>query len=373
AQPIVITDAANDTAIGPLREAILREGLRALAFVPLVSCGRVIGKFMVYHDLPHTFSAQELQVCQTIAGHVAYALERARAEHALREADRRKDLFLATLGHELRNPLAPLANMLQILEKDGLEGEVRARGLEVMHRQVRHLVRLVDDLVDMSRISRGKSELRRERIDLRALVQATVDDTRSRSSAKDQTITLVVGNGPLEIEGDVTRVTQIFENLLNNACKFTPRGGCIDVEVDRDRAAAVLRVRDTGIGIAAEDLTRIFDLFSQVEEPLQRSQGGLGIGLALVRDLVALHGGTIEASSAGIGCGSGFTVRLPLATGPSDAVVIPTETRPAGAIPRRRILVVDDNRDAAESLVMLLEPQGHEVQTAFDGLEAVAV
>jgi PAS domain S-box-containing protein len=235
--------------------------------------------------------------------------DRVRAEEALREADRRKDEFLATLAHELRNPLAPIRNALEILRMTG--GGERIR--ETMERQVAQLVRLVDDLLDVSRITRGKVKLRTARIDLASVVEGAVETSRPVIEAAGHRLTVAPAPGPLVLEADPARLAQVLSNLLNNAAKYTEPGGQIWLTVEREASHAVLRVRDTGIGIPADMLQRVFEMFTQVDRSAGHAQGGLGIGLALVRSLVQLHGGAVQAHSDGPGQGSEFTVRLPLA------------------------------------------------------------
>lgn len=372
ATTITVPDVTADPAMAEYRQTFLDEGIRALSFIPLVSGARVVGKFMVYYDRPHTFSEEERQVCQTIADHVTYAIERARAERALRESSRRKDEFLALLGHELRNPLAPLRNMLEVMDTVDLDAELLARARRTMGRQVDHLVRLVDDLLDVSRISRGVITLRPERVELRALARDTAEGFLPVCREKQQE--LIVSEGePVYLQADPTRVTQVLENLLSNASKFTDTGGRIAIEVERDGRSAVIRVRDTGIGIEPAQLPHIFDMFSRAGDPRKDPRfGGLGIGLSLVRSLVEMHGGTIEGRSDGAGLGSEFIVRLPIA----EAVDVAASGQPKtsdshNGARSRRVLVVDDNRDAADALSILLSQQGHEVHTVFDGLEAV--
>lgn len=386
ARPFFVSDVEEDETLGELRHAILREGIRSLSFIPLVSGARVRGKFMVYYDQPHEFTAGELQLCETIAGHVADSMERVQAQSALeeneerlrsavdalREADRRKDEFLAILSHELRNPLAPLMNVLEIMKGEEVDAGLPERVREVMERQLDHLVRLVDDLLDVSRISRGKIELRRERVDIAGVVRDAIETVRPLCEQNEHELEVELPKIPLYLDADPLRLTQVVGNLLNNASNYTQRGGRIKLMVRVEDENAVIRVRDDGIGIEAEQLQRIFDMFSQGEDPICRSGSGLGIGLALVRSLVELHGGVIEAHSAGHGRGSEFTVRLPLGdAGDTRSSLKQPDAQESGSLPRR-ILVVDDHRDAAETLAMLLEAGGHDVHVAFDGPEAVA-
>jgi signal transduction histidine kinase/CheY-like chemotaxis protein len=290
---------------------------------------------------------------------------------ALKESDRRKNEFLAMLAHELRNPLAPIRNALQILRLTGGDSKAVRSASEMMERQVGQMVRLVDDLLDVSRISRGKIELRKERIELASVVHHAVEASRSLYKNMNHEMTVTLPPKQIYLNADPTRLAQAVGNLLNNACKFTDRGGRISLTVEREGEQAVIRVRDSGIGIAAEELPRIFDMFTQLDTSLERSVSGLGIGLTLVKSLVEMHGGTVEAHSAGKYQGSEFVVRLPIMVKtPKPPPPEPTVSAPP-LTTARRILVVDDNRDSALSLALLLRLSGHETHTAFDGLEAV--
>jgi PAS domain S-box-containing protein len=305
--------------------------------------------------------------------------DRKRAEEALQEADRRKDVFLAMLAHELRNPLAPIANALHLVRLQG--GDARP-ALDVIERQVEHMVRLVDDLLDVSRITRGQIKLQKKQVDLAVVISRAVESSRPLIEARRHTLDVRLPDGPLPVEGDQVRLAQVILNLLINAAKYTPEGGQIWLTVEREPGAAgspgqaVVRVRDTGMGIPAEMLAGIFDLFTQVERTLDRAEGGLGIGLSLVRSLTELHGGSVEVRSEGPGQGSEFAVRLPLAVG-ARGLVAPEqaaeENKAAASSPGRRILVVDDVRDSADSLATLLRLFGNDVRTAYEGRQALAV
>jgi len=298
--------------------------------------------------------------------------DRKRMEQDLRDADRRKDEFLATLAHELRNPLAPIRNALQIMRRPGTDRGQIETARDIMERQLEQMVRLIDDLIDVSRISRGALDLRREPVDLADVVQHAVEASGPLIEGAGQVLTVDLPDDPVPLDADLQRLAQVFSNLLNNASKFTPRGGRIAIEVERMDGTVAVIVRDTGVGIPPDKIGSIFDLFTQVESPLERTQSGLGIGLTLVKRIVEMHGGTVEAKSAGMGSGSEFVVRLPLGTadvGPGRAAAAATGGHSAG---RRRILVVDDNKDGADSLAMLLKVAGHQVHTAHDGLEAIA-
>ena len=287
---------------------------------------------------------------------------------ALIEADRRKDEFLATLAHELRNPLAPIRNGLHILKLAGKAEGAVANVYQVLDRQVNHLVRLVDDLMEVSRITRGRVQLRKEHTDVQAVVHAAIEASRPFIDEAGHRLELSLPAEPLRIEGDTMRLAQVITNLLNNAAKYTDRGGRILLTARREGAAAVVSVRDNGRGISAEMLPRVFELFAQAAPGHDWSRGGLGIGLTLVRNLVELHGGSVEARSEGIGHGSEFSVRLPLEPAAASAA----EAAPgAGPLASRRVLVVDDNRDAADSLGVLLTLLGVETRTAHDGMAAL--
>jgi PAS domain S-box-containing protein len=296
--------------------------------------------------------------------------ERKRAEEALKEADQRKDEFLAMLSHELRNPLTPIRNALHILKIADTDADQMVQIRDVMERQVEHLTRLVDDLLDMARITRGQIELRRERVELAAAIARAVETAQPVIDGRGQQLNVALPPEPLCVEGDLVRLAQVFANLLNNAAKYTGLAGHIWLTAERDDGEVRVRVRDDGIGMAPEVVPHIFDLFVQAGRSAARSQGGLGIGLTLVRRLVELHGGTVHASSPGPGHGSEFTVRLPLlATIPAPPPSQPRESRDVAAA--RRILVVDDNEDVADTLALLLRQGGHEVRVAHDGPAAL--
>lgn len=290
----------------------------------------------------------------------------------LQHNDRRKDEFLAMLAHELRNPLSPIQSSLEIMHLRALDDPLTRRCRDVIRRQVVQLTRLVDDLLEVSRINTGKIELRMERIDLAAAVKQGIETSRPVVDGKGHSLTLTVADATLWVRADQTRVSQVVGNLINNAAKYTEPGGSIAVQLERDGDQAVIRVRDSGIGIPREMLAAVFELFTQVNRSLDRSQGGLGIGLALVKRLVEMHGGRVEASSEGPGHGSEFVVRLPLWQGERNSAVI-DQGRTAGDGPHLRVLVVDDNTDAADLLGTLLGILGHDVHTATDGPSAIAI
>lgn len=284
----------------------------------------------------------------------------------LSNADQRKDEFLATLAHELRNPLAPMRNVLEILKLQTAGAAPYGSSLAIFERQLKHITHLVDDLMEVSRISQGQMTLRRAPVDLAAIMQAAVDDCRGLIDAGAHTLSVQLPAEPISVDGDTTRLMQVVMNLLTNAAKYTPAGGTIWLRGWREGGEALLSVRDTGIGIPAESLASVFEMFSQLAPALERSKGGLGIGLALVRGLVALHGGSVSAASDGVGLGSEFLVRLPLL---ADAAARPDVAAPASeAAPApRRVLVIDDNVDAAETMTMALDMLGYAARAANDG------
>jgi PAS domain S-box-containing protein len=298
--------------------------------------------------------------------------ERKRAMDALQEADRRKDEFLATLAHELRNPLAPIRNGLQILRLGRGNHQAEEQARSMIERQVQQMVRLIDDLLDLSRISRGKIELRRERIDLAAAVQSAVETSRPLIEQSGHELTVSLPAAPVFVDGDVTRLAQVFANLLNNAAKYTQKGGGrIRLAVEPLNGEVAVSVRDNGVGIPAPMLPHVFEMFTQVDRSLERAQGGLGIGLSIVKRLVEMHGGTVAARSEGLGRGSEFVVLLPVLTPAVHEPGLQHDEEAAAAPVRRRILVADDNVDSAASLAMMLKLMGNEVRTAHDGVEAV--
>jgi len=315
----------------------------------------------------------EQRVAERTAALEASTAELSRLASELQAADRRKDEFLALLAHELRNPLAPVRNAITILKQRPTDDPDVTWCREVIERQCDQLTRLVDDLLDISRITQGKIKLRRERVDLAAVISDAVETSRPLIDAQRHELDVIIPEEPIPIDGDRTRLTQVIANLLNNAAKYQNPRGRIELIVDRDPAGVAITIRDQGIGIAPEILSEIFELFSQGERAPDRTQGGLGIGLSLVKNLVEMHGGRVSGSSAGIGCGSEFVVHLPAAATEHVERVAPSGGPDPARQPSRRILVVDDNQDAAESLAMLLRMSGHEVMVAHDGHQALAI
>jgi PAS domain S-box-containing protein len=294
-----------------------------------------------------------------------------RIEEELKVANRRKDEFLAILAHELRNPLAPIRNGLEILRVAGDEREPVVEARVMMERQLAQMVRLVDELLDLSRISRGTIELHREACDLAAIVASAVETSRPLVDHMEHELAIRLPEETILVDADATRLAQVFANLLNNAAKYTERGGHVSLSVEASDDEVAVRVKDTGVGIPPEMLARVFDMFTQVDRSLERAQGGLGIGLSVAKQLVEMHGGRIEVSSEEGGKGSEFTVVVPRIARPVASESVPASDADARPEVRRRVLVADDNVDALTSLAMLLEIVGHEVRVAHDGLEAV--
>ncbi|MBY6243894.1 PAS domain S-box protein [Methylosinus sp. Sm6] len=355
-----------------LRAELVRSfGIQAYCCHPLLHQDRVIGTLSFGTRSRIRFSDDEIAVMKAVADLVAIAMRRVQTEQALRDADRRKDEFIATLAHELRNPLAPIGNAAHILTRKYGADFPDAPLIAMVQRQVDHLVRLVDDLLEISRISRGKIELRKESVAVSDFLRHALDASRPLIDKKGHRLDVKLAAEPLRAFGDPVRLAQIAANIINNAAKYTPPGGRIDIETAREGKEAVLRVRDNGVGIAPEMMPRVFDLFAQTQDQMRLSEGGLGIGLALVRKLVEMHGGRVEAQSAGSGRGSQFAVFLPLAEEPAAATA-PVERTSAGEGGGARALVVDDDHDVADSFALLLESLGATVRKAYDGPAGVA-
>jgi PAS domain S-box-containing protein len=309
---------------------------------------------------------------EAVAGTTRDVTDRKNMEDELRDADRRKDEFLALLAHELRNPLAPLRNGLQVLQlADATDLNVLADARAMMDRQLTHMVRLIDDLLDISRINRNKMVLRRARVSLSEVIASAVETAQSLLDESGHQLTVTLPDRPVELDADFTRLAQVFGNLLVNSAKYTPPGGRIAITAEPADDAVIVTIRDNGIGIPAESLPRIFDMFSQVDRSIERTTGGLGIGLALVKGLTEMHGGAVTVASEGQGCGSTFTVSLPVLARPA-ASVASAVSGTNQVLSGLRFLVVDDHRDGAKILSKMLRLMGNEVSTAHDGLEAFA-
>jgi PAS domain S-box-containing protein len=365
---LLVQSVNNIELLGILRDL----GLKSYIGVPLTVRGKTLGVItFINAESGHRYDNSDLAVAEDLASRAAIAIENAQLYRELRDADQRKDEFLATLAHELRNPLAPIRNGLQVLRLANADGGMVDKARSMMERQLSQMVRLVDDLLDVSRITRNKLELRKERVSLKSVIKSAVETSHPLIEKASHTFSITLPPTPLYLDADLTRLAQVFSNLLNNAVKYTEPGGRILLNGELSGSEVVVQVQDNGRGIPADALPHIFEMFSQVDRNLERAQGGLGIGLTLVRRLVEMHGGTVEAKSDGQGKGSTFVVRLPVVALP---VAIAQERRDeAGArhAAKWKVLVVDDNRDSAESLRMMLTLMGNEVRTAHDGLEAV--
>jgi PAS domain S-box-containing protein len=378
----IVAENVQELPVTAQRHAAYRaEGIASMLAIPLRLHGRIAGTLVFYYRKPRTFETVTVRLATALANLAASAISTAELyerETSLRrraeEADRRKDEFLALLGHELRNPLAPIRNAVQLLTQEPDNPVVVATARDMIGRQSAQMTRLVDELLDASRIARAKVQLRPERLDLGALVRTAVSDHRPQFDTAGLALEMTVPEAPVWIHGDATRLTQVLGNLLDNARKFTDRDGAVTVRLLHEGDWALLSVEDNGIGMSAVALPRLFEVFSQIDAGSDRSKGGLGLGLAVVKGLVELHGGTASARSDGPGRGSTFLVRLPVASG-STADSPQTLHGPHGKLPARRlrVLVVDDNVDAAESLAMLLRADGHQVEVAHDGVAALAV
>lgn len=351
-------------------------GIRAYACNPLMAGDRLLGTLSFASRSRDRFDDDVLEFLATISHYVTAAYERLHLIRQLRDADRRKDEFLATLAHELRNPLAPIRNSVRIMSLVQSVDPALATARDVIDRQVRQMTRLVDELLDVSRITRGKIRLQRSPTDLTSIIRDAVETTSPVITAAGHELQVRLPTTPIIVDADAVRMSQVFANLLHNASKYTEPGGRISLTVEKNGTQVAVHVEDNGIGIAAEHLPRLFEMFSQIAPAIDRSQGGLGIGLSLVKGLVDLHGGRVEAHSDGPGHGSLFTVRLPtVEKQPVAAQVIVSPTTPLGnvTVEPLTILVVDDNRDAANSLSSFLRLHDHEVRCAFDGIEAIEV
>ena len=358
------------TVADPDRLRTLRAlGLHSYISVPLKTKGTTVGAIsFVTAESRRSYTSDDLTLAEDLAHRAAIAIENARLYNELRDADRRKDEFLAMLAHELRNPLAPIRSGLEILALDDRSNQ---EAISLMQDQVQHLVRLVDDLLDVSRIMQDKIVLRKEPVELQSLVNRSVEATRELALARGHRLEIAMPDDAIWLNADPVRIVQVIENLLTNALKYTDRGGGIRLAIERQSGEAIIRVADTGMGIEPDLLPKVFELFTQSSRTLDRAQGGLGIGLTLVRRLVELHEGRVVASSEGTGKGSTFEVRLPALESGSRRM---SQQRPSGSAKGRRILVVDDNVGAAKMLSILLSKLGdHSVDTAHDGHSALAM
>jgi PAS domain S-box-containing protein len=353
--------------------AILTElGLRSYIGVPLTVRGKTFGVLsFITAESGRRYTLDDLAMAEDLARRTAVAVENSRLYQEVREADRRKEEFLGLLAHELRNPLAPVRNGLQILKLTGGKGPAAGDAVEMMERQIQHLIRLVDDLVDVSRVMRSQVELRCEPIPIAAVVERAVETSHPAVQAERHQFAVEIPSEPLWVNGDLVRLSQVVSNLINNAARYTPSGGSITVRVHREGDFAVLRVRDTGIGLSSDMLPKIWEMFVQADRTTKSAQVGMGIGLTLVKNLVEMHGGFVEAKSDGVGKGSEFIVRLPLVAAPPERK--PSPPSPTSRHSSRRVLVVDDNVDVAQSLALLLDLEGHKTKIAHDGPTALKI
>jgi signal transduction histidine kinase/DNA-binding response OmpR family regulator len=357
---LAIVNPFAEAGSGVLHSAVIR---------PLTARGRISGALtLVMGESGRTFRPEDLVLAEDLAGRAAVAFDNARLYREIQEGDRRKDEFLAMLSHELRNPLAAIANSLEYVRVAGGDAAAFGQAREILARQVQMMARLVDDLLDVSRITRGKIELRKESVDLAASVHRAVTTVESLISSRQHELSVSLPDRPIRLMADPARLEQVLANLLNNAAKYTDPGGRIRLEVECGQREVAVHVRDSGVGIPEHLLPRVFDLFMQGDRSLDRSQGGLGIGLTLVRSLVEMHGGQVEVASDGPGRGSDFCIRLPLAAAEqehSDNGVGSPDGPANGAA--RRILLIDDNADLTSTMSALLKLAGHEVAVCGDG------
>ncbi len=378
---VIIEDTETEPSFAPLRASARAADFRAVISSPLVgSDGACLGIVSTHFRAPYRPSARELERLDLYLRQASDFIQRCRleqslrqSEQALREADRRKNEFLALLAHELRNPLAPIRYAVAAANKPGRTAEQQRRAEEVIDRQVTHMSRLLDDLLDISRITRGTLELKRSRTELSSVIAAAIETARPLIDAKGHELSLELPRHPVQLEADAVRLAQVFANLLINAAKYTDPGGQIRLCAAQQGAEVTVTVRDNGIGITADSVPHLFTLFSQPHRARGHPQDGLGVGLALVRGLVALHGGHVMVDSGGEGRGSEFIVRLPLGKPNRQAVAAPAPAADDSRASALRILVVDDSRDAADTCATLLELSGHHVEKAYGGFRALEI
>jgi PAS domain S-box-containing protein len=378
-QRIVIEDVETDSPFEPYRAVARIADFRSMVSTPLLSAdGALLGTVSTHFRLIHRPSAQELRRLDLYLRQACDFIRRCKLEQilqqneeALRDADRRKDEFLALLAHELRNPLAPIRYTLAANRKPGRTPEQQKRAEEVIERQVTHMTRLLDDLLDVSRITRSTLELKKSPNELTSVVGSAIETARPILDAKHHALSVHLPKHAVRLEADLVRLAQVFSNLLINAAKYTDPGGQIQLRAAQEGSEVVVAIRDNGIGISADMMPRLFTMFSQAQAALGRAEGGLGIGLSLVRGLVTLHGGRVEARSDGPGKGSEFIVRLPIGTTPAETPVNEAASEDLAPGAGLKILIVDDNRDAADACAALLELSGHRVQTAYTGRHAL--
>jgi signal transduction histidine kinase/DNA-binding response OmpR family regulator len=360
---------------GAASQALLPLGfaLGKLAVFPLRARGRQLGALLVGVSTSRSFNSADLAIASDLAGRTAIALDNALLYSKIQSADQRKDEFLAMLAHELRNPLAPIRSAVEVMRDVGNQAPLLTWGRDVIGRQVEHLTRLVDDLLDVSRLTQGKIRLEKQPVDLSWVIERALEVSRPSIDSHKHHLQVKLPEAPVYLDGDPVRLAQVFSNLLNNASKYTPQEGEISVNAELVENRVLVRIKDNGCGIPADTLPFVFDLFTQANRSLARSEGGLGIGLTLVRNLVEKHGGSVEARSDGPGKGSEFIVGLPVLKGKPAIAVIKGDSDKAVEPPVLRILLIDDNIDANETLATLLTLSGQEVRTALDGRTALQI
>jgi PAS domain S-box-containing protein len=377
-QPEMVTDVSDQLLRQQAQDAdhlrLLRaRGVRSYICVPLLVRGQVLGSITFFVvDSDRRYTTDDLGVATALAARISVAIDNARLFRGLQESDQRKSEFLATLGHELRNPLAPLRTGLEVLKR-APDADTAMRVREVMDRQLAHMVRLIDDLLDIARLSQGKLELKMRVVTMAEVIRDAVDASRPLVDAAKHHLSVSLDDPSMTVHADPTRLSQIVANLLTNAAKYTPEGGAIDLSVTSHDGNVVVRVSDNGVGLSREHLSAIFDMFAQVGHHLHRAQGGLGIGLTLVKRLTDMHGGTVAAQSAGENRGSTFVVRLPIRIEASASEAVgPDASATSATAARLKVLVVDDNADSAEMIATLIRALGHDVRAAFSGADALS-
>lgn len=370
---VIVEDTENDPLFISMREIARKYNLRSAHSTPVVNrAGVCIGVLCVCFHEPRRPTELETHLSDLYVRQAADFMERIKNEEALKEADRRKDEFLAMLAHELRNPLAPITHGIHVLDSPHASEEIKDEARKMMKRQVHQMKRLIDDLMDISRVNQGKIELQKQQLCLNDIIQAALETANPLITEKRHEIIISQPYDPIWLEGDMVRLSQIFANLLNNAAKYTDEGGCIIITIHKEGLEVIISIKDNGIGIPKKMLSSIFALFVQVDNTLERAQDGLGIGLTLVKELVALHGGRVSVYSKGKGTGSEFTVRLPVVLNeiqqPSASAAIPTSTKK-----KYQVLVIDDNEAWTKTLGWTLELLGHEVQLAHDAKTGIEI
>jgi len=371
-----INNVDTELAAGDGYEMFNQIGIKAIICCPLVKGGKLVAMMAVHQRHPRVWSPDEVALVEDVVERCWAHIERVRSTEALREADLHKSEFLATLAHELRNPLAPVRNGLELMKLAGNDPVAMANVRAMMERQVSHMVHLINDLLDIARVSSGKLVLKKERAELKTLVALAVETSQPLLDAAGHTLTLALPDAPAVVEVDVVRLSQVLSNLLSNAAKYTPPGGHISISARVDGGTLQIEVADNGIGIPPESIGGVFEMFTQVGRNIAYAKGGLGIGLSLVRKLLELHGGTVTAASAGVGLGSTFAIRLPLADigeARQRSAAAPQAAGQASEAGALRVLIADDNRDAADTLRDLLEAGGYLTQVAYDGAGALAI